>query len=84
MGDKSDPNNIIEPLSPDLYIGLAVFSGSKGQKIQDVKKLDNTHRANLVQTIMDLTATGGTPTPYAYAEAAGNFNGDENWWRRLQ
>ena len=70
LGDKSDPNNIVEPLSPDLYIGLAVFSGSIGQKIQDVKKLDNTHRANLVQTILDLTATGGTPTPYAYAEAA--------------
>ena len=70
LGDKSDPNNIVEPLSPDLYIGLAVFSGSIGQKIQDVKKLDNTHRANLVQTILDLSATGGTPTPYAYAEAA--------------
>jgi type IV pilus assembly protein PilY1 len=26
LGDKSDPNNIVEPLSPDLYIGLAVFS----------------------------------------------------------
>lgn len=70
LGDKSDPNNIVQPLSPDLYIGLAVFSGSKGQKIQDVKKLDKTHRENLVQTILDLTATGGTPTPYAYAEAA--------------
>lgn len=83
LGDKSDPNNIVQPLSPDLYIGLAVFSGSKGQKIQDVKKLDKTHRENLVQTILDLTATGGTPTPYAYAEAAailmGTKTGEGNY-----
>ncbi|MEN8384304.1 hypothetical protein ABFO80_04035 [Acinetobacter towneri] len=69
LGDKSDSANIIEPLSSDLYIGLAVFSGSKGTRIEEVKKLDPTHRQNLVQKIIDLTATGGTPTPYAYAEA---------------
>ncbi|OOV82919.1 MULTISPECIES: hypothetical protein [unclassified Acinetobacter] len=69
LGDKSDSANIIEPLSSDLYIGLAVFSGSKGTRIEEVKKLDLTHRQNLVQKIIDLTATGGTPTPYAYAEA---------------
>ena len=69
LGDKSDPANIIEPLSSDLYIGLAVFSGSKGTRVEEVKKLDSTHRENLVKRIIDLTATGGTPTPYAYAEA---------------
>lgn len=75
LGDRSDPNNIIEPLSPDLYIGLAVFSGNTGRKSEDIKKLDATHRANLVNKVLALTATGGTPTPYAYAEAAAMLMG---------
>lgn len=92
LGDESDTNNKITPLGDKIYLGLASFSGNKGQIQLDVKRLDEiytinygtnnypnnvtqSHRKHLARKIIGLSANGGTPTPYAYAEAAAYLMG---------
>ena len=89
LGDHSDPNNKIEPLGDNVYIGLATFAGNKGQIRSSARKLSDiyndtngagnnkTHRQHLVARIARFTASGGTPTPFAYAEAGAYLMGTQ-------
>lgn len=84
LGDHSDVNNKIEPLADEVYIGLATFGNNKGEIKLEAKRLDEkyyigtknqTHRMHLADTIAGLTQSGGTPTPFAYAEAGAYLMG---------
>lgn len=84
LGDHSDVNNKIEPLADEVYIGLATFGNNKGEIKLEAKRLDEkyyigtknqTHRMHLADTIASLTQSGGTPTPFAYAEAGAYLMG---------
>ncbi|MGE8610442.1 MAG: hypothetical protein ACN6OA_17745, partial [Acinetobacter baumannii] len=87
LGDHSDTNNKIEPLGDDVYIGLATFTGNKGQIRSSARKLSDkyndsngagnnkTHRQHLAARIAEFKASGGTPTPFAYAEAGAYLMG---------
>lgn len=87
LGDHSDTNNKIEPLGDDVYIGLATFAGNKGQIRSSARKLSDkyndsngagnnkTHRQHLAARIAKFKASGGTPTPFAYAEAGAYLMG---------
>src|SRR5690606_38973589 len=84
LGDHSDANNKIEPLADEVYIGLATFGNNKGEIKLEAKRLDEkyyigtknqTHRMHLADIIAGLTQSGGTPTPFAYAEAGAYLMG---------
>lgn len=84
LGDNSDPNNKIEPLDDNIYLGIATFSGNKGQirldarKLSDVYTYDGTkqsHRKHMAKIASSLSSSGGTPTPFAYAEAGAYLMG---------
>ncbi|WP_347456733.1 hypothetical protein [Acinetobacter thermotolerans] len=84
LGDYSDLNNKIEPLADEVYIGLATFAGNKGQIRLAARQLSEvythngvtqTHRRHLVDIVAGLTPNGGTPTPFAYAEAGAYLMG---------
>lgn len=92
LGDAEDSE--LKPLGDELYIGLATFSGNKGDINAEAKRLDEvytinygnwvfpdrvtqSHRKHLARMIVGLNANGGTPTPYAYAEAAAYLLGTQ-------
>lgn len=66
-----------------IVMGLATFNYNNGfirlpaKRLGDVtnSKTKTTHRDDLITTINGLNAGGGTPTPYAYAEAAAYLMG---------
>ena len=89
LGDSNDPNNNIKPLDDKIYLGLAAFAGDKGQIKSFARRLDEvytdssgagtnkTHRQHLAAKVANMSPNGGTPTPFAYAEAGAYLMGSK-------
>lgn len=89
LGDDTDPLHPVEPLDGKIYLGLATFAGNKGQIRSEARRLDEvytdssgagtnkTHREHLAAKVANLSPNGGTPTPFAYAEAGAYLMGSK-------
>lgn len=66
-------------LADDYEIGIGNYSlngdGRRAVTLEPTKALTAQHRADLIKTIIDLTATGGTPTAQALAESGAYMMG---------
>lgn len=76
-------------LSDDYAIGLGNYSyegdGSRAVILEPTKALTAEQRIDLIETIIDLEATGGTPTAHAIAESGAymmgtSTEGNGAWW----
>ncbi|MBO1531886.1 pilus assembly protein PilY [Psychrobacter sp. F1192] len=76
-------------LSDDYAIGVGNYSyegdGSRAVILEPTKALTAGQRIDLIETIMDLQATGGTPTAHAIAESGAymmgtSTEGNGAWW----
>ena len=76
-------------LSDDYEIGIGNYSyegdGSRAVILEPTRALTAEQRVDLIETIIDLEATGGTPTAHALAESGAymmgtSTKGNSAWW----
>ncbi len=75
-----------DKIADGTRIGLGVYSanfdGNTGQIVSPVKPLDFATRKKIVDAIFEMTASGGTPTITAFAEAGAHMLGTSSYDNR--
>lgn len=77
ISHKTDKDRFTDKASiPNEYeIGVGVFTGTKGKVIAPLGPLDAAQRIKVIQSIVDISNGGNTPTAHALAEAGAYMMG---------